>query len=219
MGGGSQINRFAVKREVHVRSGDRDVIFAETSAEAEATPDLFALAEQAMSTWPGTWAIAAVRATPVTPPRWGNAPRSPAEYQRRVCALCNLAEDAGILGTEHLRHIPAGWLSVLECAMAGLSDVMRQPEHRPIAIRITQIKEKFGTLRFYVETTGRQYARARVGQIKAWAELCSAGRCMLTGMPGRLRKGSWMLTLSDEALRLRDADPEAFAARIHPAIP
>ncbi len=53
MGGGSQINRFAVKWEILVRSGDdREVIFAETAAEAEATPDLFALAEQAMSAWP-----------------------------------------------------------------------------------------------------------------------------------------------------------------------
>ncbi len=85
-------------------------------------------------------------------------------------------------------------------------------------LRITQIKEKFGTLRFYVETTGSQHGCARVGQIKAWVELCCEGRCILAGMPGRLRKDGWMLTLSDEALRLRDADPEAFAARIYPAI-
>ncbi|WP_145953463.1 hypothetical protein [Oceaniglobus indicus] len=151
--------------------------------------------------------MVSVNMSPVFPAPTGSAPRSGMEYQRRVEAMTSLADGAGILGSESIRHIPNGWVPLMERAISGLSALMTRPEDRPVAINILQTKEKFGTLRLYAERTGSRNARACVTQILFWAEICSATRCMLNGEPGTLRHGDWVLTLSDDAVRLRKTDP------------
>lgn len=218
MTGKSPIKQFALTREIVATSeAGREVAVTETSTDFEDTPRLFDLAETAMGQWPGIWKATSMSSQPIFPAEWGHAPTTHDAYWHRVEAMTDRADEAGILGTLHLRHVAVGWLPLLEHAVAGLAGLMQHPEHRLAALRIIQIKEKFGALRFYIEPTGSRRAIASASQIVDWAELNSQNRCMLTGMPGALRRGDWFLTLSDKAVRLRDADPKAFAARVYPA--
>jgi len=59
--------------------------------------------------------------------------------------------------------------------------------------RASQVKEKFGTLRFYM-TTGSNEMYNLIDE----AEKESAKTCEFCGKPGKLRSGGWLLTLCDE---------------------
>jgi len=64
---------------------------------------------------------------------------------------------------------------------------------QPVA---TQVKEKFGTLRFYYDG-GNDYTEGMV-----WlAEQLSAQTCEKCGQPGETRGGSWLATLCDECAK------------------
>lgn len=65
-----------------------------------------------------------------------------------------------------------------------------------------QVKEKFGTLRFYYDGQRSEYIRGLV----AMAEAMSAVTCEVCGSPGTLRGGRWRRTLCD-----RHAKPEETA--------
>lgn len=62
-----------------------------------------------------------------------------------------------------------------------------------LGVEVTQIKEKFGGLRFYV----RGY-RPYLDKVIQWAEAESYRTCEECGRPGQLRQDSWMKTLCDE---------------------
>lgn len=68
-------------------------------------------------------------------------------------------------------------------------------------IVITQIKEKFGTLRFYVAGCSDEMWE----KIEA-AEKLSATTCEDCGKPGKLISGGWLRTLCDECVLLRDKE-------------
>jgi len=57
---------------------------------------------------------------------------------------------------------------------------------------IVQIKEKFGTLRFYYEG-----GNDRVSTLVEFAETMSGCTCEECGSPGELRQGGWVRTLCD----------------------
>lgn len=62
-------------------------------------------------------------------------------------------------------------------------------------VKIFQIKEKFGTVRIYVEGKAPEY----IHQYIQYAEWLSELVCEDTGKPGSLRDvGGWLRTLSDE---------------------
>lgn len=63
----------------------------------------------------------------------------------------------------------------------------------------TQIKEKFGTLRFYY-TGGDDY----VDGVVAMAEAMSAVTCEQCGAPGKLRGGYWLYTACEEHTEEKD---------------
>lgn len=75
--------------------------------------------------------------------------------------------------------------------------------------RVEQVKEKFGTLRFYYSAgEGNEWFWGGFGQLVNAAENMSRYVCEFTGKPGRLRtigsdgKGRWTKTLSpEEAVR------------------
>jgi len=74
---------------------------------------------------------------------------------------------------------------------AGESGMPRTP-HVPQVVA-TQVKEKFGTLRFYYDG-GDEYIHGLV----AMAESMSAVTCEVCGTPGQVRGGGWLRTLCDE---------------------
>jgi hypothetical protein len=66
-------------------------------------------------------------------------------------------------------------------------------DNKPEDVRVLQVKEKFGTLRFYVSSAQEDYL--------ALIDNCqtrSAIICEECGAEGRLRDGVWMVTLCDE---------------------
>ena len=66
------------------------------------------------------------------------------------------------------------------------------PEACPQVVAI-QVKEKFGTLRFY-SYGGDDYTRG----VEHMAESMSARTCEECGAPGKSRRGGWIQTLCDE---------------------
>jgi hypothetical protein len=59
-------------------------------------------------------------------------------------------------------------------------------------IHITQIKEKFGTLRVYTDTIDRE-----LDQLIVDMEIKSAKVCEVCGDVGKIRSGGWIKTLCD----------------------
>ena len=98
-----------------------------------------------------------------------------------------------------------GWYNIIEAACRNIQnhvDWKRKQEpyasmshdefdeiHQPIA---AQVKEKFGTLRFYVDNSNREVSGAIV-----LAELMSGRTCEYSGSPGTPRRGGWVKTLCD----------------------
>ena len=81
-----------------------------------------------------------------------------------------------------------GWFDII-------MDLSRTLEPYAISdgVRAEQVKEKFGTLRFYVNN----YIDPVEALIEA-AEDASARTCEECGRPGTLRQGGWWLTLCDD---------------------
>lgn len=119
-----------------------------------------------------------------------------AEYHARTDALVTALRAAGIAGAEQVEGMPAGWLNIIE--EAGLGLIALKADEPSGEIAISQIKEKFGELRFYIRATGSEAFETDASQIASWAELCSEGRCAVTGKPGTQTNKGWILTLSPE---------------------
>lgn len=79
----------------------------------------------------------------------------------------------------------------------GWNDLVERLTHAVIraqpGVKIDQVKEKFGTLRFYVDSFTEETNRL----IEA-AEIASESTCEVCGKSGTLRRRSWMVTLCDE---------------------
>ena len=69
-------------------------------------------------------------------------------------------------------------------------------------VYITQVKEKFGTLRFYGDPIERRdpgpWVKVDIDEAIHFAEGISAYICMHCGRPGKLREGGWLVTLCGE---------------------
>lgn len=79
-----------------------------------------------------------------------------------------------------------GWYDILDRLSARLVQI----DERIVA---TQVKEKFGTLRFYI-TWGCDEAWAAIDS----AELETETTCEVCGKTGKLRPGGWIKVLCDE---------------------
>ena len=132
-------------------------------------------------------AMEAVRQIPIDLERMANAlhvPNDTGDYEDTLRAL--------------LERIPDGWGRWIQCG-AGWYPILarlneRLEEFDP-GYQILQIKEKFGTLRFYLGNGYHQLGKAAVAE----AEAESARTCELCGGPGYLRtRNSWLRTVCDD---------------------
>lgn len=98
-----------------------------------------------------------------------------------------------------------GWYDILDAACANIQHHVDQKrkretyaamsehefdqEHQPVA---AQVKEKFGTLRFYIDNQDDFIAG-----VVSMAESMSARTCENCGSPGTRRPGGWIRTLCD----------------------
>jgi hypothetical protein len=78
---------------------------------------------------------------------------------------------------------------------------MIQP--RMAKIQAVQVKEKFGTLRFYTN-----YSDDYIDGLIAMAESMTAVTCQECGKPGKVRGGGWIYVACDEHTSVNDLDDE-----------
>jgi len=94
-----------------------------------------------------------------------------------------------------------GWFALLRDLSAKLEAlILRLPLEERKKYRADQVKEKFGTLRFYMTALTDEMSEA----IRA-AEAASAETCELCGAPGVLRSRGWLKTLCDRHHEEREA--------------
>jgi len=97
----------------------------------------------------------------------------------------------------------AGWWPIITSLCAGIQHHIdwknRQSEVVP-QVTVTQIKEKFGGLRFYYDG-GDEYVSGLVTMAAAWA----SHACEECGSQGVLRHGGWLKTLCDTHHNLRES--------------
>jgi len=96
-----------------------------------------------------------------------------------------------------------GWFNILDQLMGNIQHHIdwknRKGEVVP-QVTLDQVKEKFGTLRFYY-TGGDEYINGLV----TMAESMSGTTCEGCGNPGELRSGGWIRTICDTCEEKRDA--------------
>lgn len=99
------------------------------------------------------------------------------------------------------RRTPPGWYG-LACGEGWYPIVSQLHEKLKLIdpdYQVFQIKEKFGTLRYYSSLDGNGEVRKLVRQ----AELASAETCEVCGAPGVLRERAWLKTLCDQHAEAR----------------
>ncbi|WP_027234120.1 hypothetical protein [Leisingera caerulea] len=139
------------------------------------------------------------------------------EYHRRIDAAINVLREAGVEQPNQVYGLPAGWTRVIERACGGIAARLSLEEDAHVCI--SQTKEKFGTLRFYVSASGPDDFIDDIHAIAAWAETASENRCCATGRPGEITGQGWLLTLCAEMEALRRDNPAAFRDMVYPPEP
>jgi hypothetical protein len=83
-----------------------------------------------------------------------------------------------------------GWYNILDELCADLTKMIEESDEDQSWFRVIQVKEKFGTLRFYMSfSTGEMEDRIRQ------AEDHSAVTCECCGAPGETNGVGWLTTL------------------------
>lgn len=125
-----------------------------------------------------------------------------------------MKETAMCWGFEH----GDGWYNIIDCLCGNIQHhidwkngtrerlLKDNPHNHPIPDLIPQVvaeqvKEKFGTLRFYHQG-GDDYIHGLV----AMAESMTGVTCEVCGAPGVQRQGGWIKTLCDEHAKKEDND-------------
>lgn len=95
-----------------------------------------------------------------------------------------------------------GWFNIIDCLSATITDMMKRHPARKhltpeefedtVQVRVAQVKEKFGSLRFYVDNDNKEIRGAIT-----MAELMSGRTCESCGAPGTRRGGGWVKVRCD----------------------
>jgi hypothetical protein len=98
-----------------------------------------------------------------------------------------------------------GWFPLLYRLCKQLSDIQQSTGS---IIQIRQVKEKFGTLRFYCD--GPESIESFIDQ----AEDESGRICEICGRPGQLSGKGWLRTLCSDHLEKKDVELESIIQRM-----
>jgi hypothetical protein len=133
----------------------------------------------------------------------------------RIRDSLHVPEDAGAHRKRliaMLLRIPDGWGRWIECD-AGWYPIIVNLDDDLVALdpvyEIQQVKEKYGTLRFYASTqVGDDQTQDRFRELIAAAEQRSAGACERCGAPGELMRSArrWYKTLCPRCARAIGSD-------------
>jgi hypothetical protein len=115
-----------------------------------------------------------------------------------------LAGDWTAFDAEHAEQAKThpDWVEQQRKALVGPIPDYRKSKPIPQVVAV-QVKEKFGTLRFYIN--GGDEAILHYIEM---AEAMSAHTCEECGQPGKLRSGGWIRTLCDDHKRESDDEQE-----------
>jgi len=89
-----------------------------------------------------------------------------------------------------------GWYQIIDSLCGQIQhhiDWQNRNEVKVAQVVATQVKEKFGGLRFYY-SGGNDTIYGMVSMAESWA----ANTCETCGKPGKLRGGGWLYTACDE---------------------
>jgi DNA-directed RNA polymerase subunit RPC12/RpoP len=87
-----------------------------------------------------------------------------------------------------------GWNGIIRDLSLKLEAIIAaMPDTERVNYKCAQCKEKFGTLRFYMNAETTEMDRL-IGE----AEKASAVTCEYCGQPGKLRTKGWLFTLCDK---------------------
>lgn len=91
-------------------------------------------------------------------------------------------------------YLGTGW-EPLAHELCGVLDwhILHLPEEEGAGIYCVQVKEKFGSLRFYMSSETPFISGAI-----AMAESMSVHICEICGLPGEIRSGGWLKALCDK---------------------
>lgn len=120
-------------------------------------------------------------------------------------------EASGIEGAADICNLPTGWIWIGEVLVHHLCQLADATEQ---AIHIDDIKEKYGSLRVYLNCNGA--LGDVVQRLAEWSESASEGRCMVTGQSGRIRPAGWALCLSDRMAALHHRAPQLVSELMYP---
>jgi hypothetical protein len=119
----------------------------------------------------------------------------------------DMKETAMCWGFEH----GDGWFNILDRLCGNIQHhidwqnknaAKGYEQYKPVPqVVAQQVKEKFGTLRFYYEG-GDDY----IGGLVAMAEAMTDVTCEVCGAPGHQTQGGWIKTLCDEHAKKDDND-------------
>lgn len=91
-----------------------------------------------------------------------------------------------------------GWYNILDELCGKIQAICdRYPDSEHHQVVASQVKEKFGTLRFYIEGCHNDIFD-EVHALIDEAEAKTAETCEECGEPGKARGGGWILTLCDK---------------------
>lgn len=210
------VHRDGLRMRMEMEPGPRgEAAAAGPDLREQAADALFGFLEKSL---PAEWGLIRHAGEPESLPGPEPENQTAETCHARIEAMHQTLVGAGIAGAGNILRAPAGWLRVLEQAVAGMIRLKGEQEG-PAVIRIQQIKEKFGTLRFYVFAAGTEEFSADVSRIALWAEMATEGRCIVTGLPGSLDHDGWVLTLCEEMKDRRAADPRGFPDMVYPPHP
>lgn len=98
----------------------------------------------------------------------------------------------------------SGWFNLIDTLCGSIQNYIdnnSRPGREISQVTVDQVKEKYGTLRFY--TTGGD--KLTDGMI--WfAENMSARTCEICGMPGKMRGNGWYYAACDEHTQKEDLE-------------
>ena len=121
-------------------------------------------------------------------------------WRDRTMRMCEYMPDL----RDHLISVPNGWFSLVEMAVAEGRRLLTAGQ----SLQTTQMKEKFGTLRWYchvaTEPDSWDYNAPAIGPM-GWAEEASGQICAALGTPDGTVDctDGWVLTLSPVARQMR----------------
>ena len=89
-----------------------------------------------------------------------------------------------------------GWFDLIDELCMSIQNVYEK-DGIPVDIEVDQVKEKYGSLRFYATAKGPEHVQAEVDRLIRQAEDKSESICEECGKPGILRDGDWISVRCD----------------------